>query len=89
MMALSVAYQQERPNVEAGDMTALVIRTLGMILGKMVRDDGGIGGVGGIGGIGGVLTKRYFILTQSITMASQVLIEVLEVDINNSCYALT
>ena len=34
-----MAYQRERPNVEAGDLTVLVIRALGLILGKMVRDD--------------------------------------------------
>jgi len=34
-----MAYQRERPNVEAGDLTVLVIRASGLILGKMVRDD--------------------------------------------------
>ena len=38
-MALSVAYQQERPNVEAADLTVLVIRALGLVVGKMIRDE--------------------------------------------------
>jgi hypothetical protein len=85
MMALSVAYQQERPNVEAADIgdlcrpTTLVIRAMGLILGKMIREEGGIGGVGGIGGI---VTKRYFVLTKTITSAAQAITEVQELDID-------
>ena len=59
--------------------TALVIRALGMIVGKLVRDEGGIGGVGGIGGI---VTKRYFIMTKTITSAAQAITEVQELDID-------
>ena len=49
MMALSVAYQAERPNVETSDMTALVIRALGMVVGQSVKEDGDNGDVGDVG----------------------------------------
>jgi len=39
MNALSLSYQAERPNVEANDLTVLVIRALGLIVGRMVRED--------------------------------------------------
>ena len=79
MMALSVAYQRERSNVEADDLTALVIRALGMIVGKMVRDDRDISDVSDSSDVS---TKRHFVLTSLITAASQKLVEVLELDIN-------
>ncbi len=78
-MALSVAYQQERPNVEAADLTALVIRALGLIVGKMVRDDSGVSGVRDVSG---VHNKRYFIPTSLTAAAAQKLVETLELDID-------
>jgi hypothetical protein len=39
MCALAEAYQGERPNVEMSDLTALVIRALGLIVGKMAKDE--------------------------------------------------
>jgi hypothetical protein len=78
MMALSVAYQKERQNVEANDLTALVIRALGMIGGKLIRDEGELGDRGDRGELN---RKRYFLLTATITQASQGLAEILEQDI--------
>jgi len=36
-VAGGLTYQAERPNVAAGDLTGLVIRALGMLVGKIVR----------------------------------------------------
>src|SRR5690606_5130303 len=79
MMALSVAYQKERPNVEAADLTALVIRALGMILGKITRD---AGEVGDICEDGEVYRRTYYLLTSTITAAAQVIAEAHELDMN-------
>ena len=79
MMALSVAYQQERPNVEAGDMTALVIRALGMIVGKLVRNEGELSEHSEHSEL---YRKRYFILTSIIAAAAQLLIQTNELDID-------
>ena len=79
MMALSVAYQQERPNVEAADMTALVIRALGFLLGKMIRDGGDNGD---IAVDGDVYRRPHFIPTQIVTAVTQKLMEINEIDIN-------
>ncbi len=65
--------------------TALVIRALGMIVGKLVRDEGGIGGVSAVSGVSGVSAvsgERKFILTEWITQAAQTLIEAFEIDIS-------
>ncbi len=78
-MALSVAYQEERQNVEGDDVTALVIRALGMLVGKLVKHTGDQGDVGVPGDPNKV---RYFLLTALITQASQGLAEVLELDLN-------
>lgn len=79
MMDLSVAYRQERPNVEAADLTALVIRALGLVLGKMIRDEG----TGCTGGTGGTRhTAQFFLTTELVTIASQSLIEAYEIEIN-------
>ena len=79
MMALSVAYQQERPNVEAADLTSLVIRAMGMIIGRIFRTELVVSEVNTLSE---VYKKRQFILTTTITHASQALAEVLELDIN-------
>lgn len=79
MMALSVAYQKERPNVEADDLTAVVIRALGMILGKMIKDDSGISGISDRSGI---RNKGYFLPTQLITAAAHAIVEAHEMDID-------
>jgi len=68
MMALSVAYQRERQNVEADDLTSLVIRALGMIVGKLIRDDSDISDVSDSSDVS---TKRHVVLTSLITAASQ------------------
>ena len=58
---------------------APVVRALGMIVGKLVRD----GGDRGDRGNRGDLTKAsYFLLTATITQASQRLVELLELTIN-------
>ena len=66
MMALSVAYQEERPNVEAADLTALVIRALGLIVGKLVRDEGTNGTDGTDGTKSSMFQIAYFITTDLI-----------------------
>jgi hypothetical protein len=67
MMALSVAYQRERQNVEGDDLTSLVIRALGMIVGKIVRDDGAISAVSAISAI---RKERRFLPTMLVTGGS-------------------
>lgn len=79
MMALSVSYQRERQNVEADDLTALVIRALGMLIGKLVKEEGDLGDRGDPGDL---ISKRYFLLTALLTQAAQGLAELLEQDIN-------
>ena len=79
MMALSVAYQQERPNVEAADLTGLVIRALGMIMGKLVKDEGELSELSEHSEL---YRKRYFILTSTIASAAQLLIQANELDID-------
>ena len=39
MCALAEAYQGERPNAETSDLTALIIRALALIVGKMAKDE--------------------------------------------------
>ena len=80
MMALEVAYQKERQNVEGNDLTVLVIRAMGMLVGKLMRYQGDLGDLGDRGDLSKV---RYFLLTALITQASQGLAEVLELDLNN------
>ena len=85
MMNLSVAYQKERPNVEAGDLTAVVISALGIILGKMTKDDSSISPVKSVSSVNNMKDaskKPYFIPTSMITSGVQVLIEHNEIDIN-------
>ena len=79
MMALSVAYQQERPNVEAADMTRLVIMALGMIIGKKVKD---ISDVCDVCDTSDVYRLSHFLLTALITQAAQLLLNHFELDIN-------
>ena len=79
MMALSEAYQAERPNVETADLTGLVIRALGMIVGKMVRDESA---VSAIKTVSAVSSKRSYVATNLITAAAQTLVESNEMDIS-------
>ena len=79
MMALSVAYQRERQNVEGDDLTSLVIRALGMIVGKIVRDDGAVSAVKSISAI---KKEIRFIPTVLVTGAAHSLIGAYEIDIN-------
>ena len=79
MNALSLSYQAERPNVEANDLTVLVIRALGLIVGRMVREDSDISDISTISDI---RSRRRFIPTALITGAAQQIAEVHEVDIN-------
>ena len=60
MVALSVAYQKERQKVEADEPTSLVIWALGMIVGKLIRDDSDISDVSDSSDVS---TKRHFVLT--------------------------
>ena len=57
-------------------MTALVIRALGMIVGKLVRDEGELSEHSEL------YRKRYFILTSIIAAAAQLLIQTNELDID-------
>ena len=45
MYALAEVYQGERPNGEVSDLTVLVIRALGLIVGQMMRDAGDVSDV--------------------------------------------
>lgn len=79
MMALSVAYQRERQNVEGDDLTSLVIRALGMIVGKLVRDGCTVSTVSTISTI---RKETRFIPTVLVTGAAHSLIGAYEIDIN-------
>ncbi|HRO25343.1 MAG TPA: hypothetical protein PLR07_13730, partial [Promineifilum sp.] len=86
MMALSVAYQEERPNVEVADLTALVIRALGLIVGRIVRDGLVVSVVSDVSDVNNgseVYQKQHFLLSHTITAAAQALIEVHDLDINH------
>ena len=84
MMALSVAYQQERPNVEAADIgdscrpKALVIRSMGMILGKLIKDEANTTSTTCTTST--TTNKSYFVPTYLVTGAVQTLIEAFEYD---------
>ena len=80
MGSLSLAYQSERPNVETSDLTALVIRALGMIVGKMAKDEREQAAVSAVSAVAAVKSMRHFIATDTITAAAQTLIEVQELD---------
>ena len=73
------AYQTERPNVEVSDLTALVIRALGMIVGQMMREAGTTGTTNATGTTRSV---SWFIPTALITSAAQQIAEVQEIDIS-------
>jgi hypothetical protein len=75
-----MAHQQERPNVEQSDLTVLVIRALGLILGHTIKTELVISDVNTVSD---VYRKRHFLLTTTITSASQALITALELDINS------
>ena len=79
MMALSEAYQAERPNVETADLTGLVIRALGMVVGKMVRDEGAVSAVRTVSAVS---SMRRYMATNLITAAAQSLVESYEMDIS-------
>jgi hypothetical protein len=70
-------YQEERTNVEVTDLTVLVIRALGLIIGQHVKDGGGVRGVKVVGGVS---TTRCFVLTALVTSAAQRLNETLKLD---------
>jgi len=80
MRDLSVAYQGERPNVEVSDLTALVIRALGMLMGKMVKDERAEADNAAVSSNAAVYSVNRFIATDTITAAAQVLIEAQELD---------
>ena len=77
LMALSEGYQAERPNVETSDMMALVIRALGTIVGKMVKESAATNNEDG------EYRKQHFLTTTLITSAAQQIVEVEEIDIHN------
>ncbi len=79
MMALSVAYQQERPNVEAADLTGLVIQAVGFLLGRIRQNEFGTSEVSETSE---GYTKRYHLLTATITQAVQAVAQVQEIDIH-------
>lgn len=78
MMALSVAYQQERSNVEAADMTALVIRALGFLLGRI---GSGEFVTSEVSEASEGYNKRHHLLTATITQSAQAVAHVQEIDI--------
>lgn len=80
MNNLAMIYQVERPNVEVADLTALVIRAPGMIVGKLIREDFTISTVSTVSTVS---SKSYFVATTLITSAAQMLIEALELDFNS------
>ena len=59
--------------------TGLVIRALGLIVGRLVRDEGDMGDMGDMGDI---RRKSHLLLTTLITQAAQMLLEAHELDIN-------
>ena len=64
----------ERPNVEMSNLTALVIRALGLIVGQRVREQGVVGDSKTTGDIrygSGVRSMKMFIPTSLITDAVQ------------------
>ena len=65
--------------MEAADLTSLVIRAMGMIIGRIFRTELVVSEVNTLSE---VYKKRQFILTTTVTHASQALAEVLELDIN-------
>ncbi len=74
MCALAEAYQKKRPNVEVSDLTVLVIRALGLIVGQRVREMGVIGDsrtTGDIRNVSSVRSTKMFIPTSLITDAVQ------------------
>jgi len=79
MMALSVAYQKERSSVEESDLTILVIRALGLVVGKTVREQLGVRDVSDGSD---VYRMNSFFLTSTITTACQAFVVAMELDIN-------
>ena len=61
-------------------LTALVIRALGLLVGKMVKDDRGMADVADVKTVTGVNTMRRCIATETITLAAQALVETHELD---------
>ena len=85
MGSLSLAYQKERPNVETSDLTVLVIRALGLIVGRMIRGEGvksDEGDTGDTRSSSDTRYKKWFIQTSLITGAAQQIAEVHEVDMS-------
>jgi hypothetical protein len=80
MEKLSVAYQEERPNVETADLTALVIQALGMVVGKMVREKQAEAAIAAVSANAAVLRVKYFVPTDTLTAAAHLLIESQELD---------
>jgi len=71
--------------VEASDLTALVIRALGLIVGKMIAEARaqGVAGVAGVAGVtGDTRSKQWFVQTALVTGAAQQIAEALELDMN-------
>ena len=54
----AAADQSERPAVAVSGLTALVIRALGLLVGKMVKDDRGMADVADVKTVTGVNTMR-------------------------------
>ena len=52
----------------------LVIRALGLIVGKIVRDEGGGSDLSDLGDLSDVYRKTFFLLTEVITQAAHVLL---------------
>ena len=80
MERLAVDYQKERPGLEMSDLTGLVIRALGVLIGQQLKADeaGRISGVNGVSGMKGA----HEFATKSITDAAKKLAEDEEMDID-------
>lgn len=80
MEKLAVDYQQERPNLEMSDLTGLVIRALGVLIGQALKADeaGRVSGVSDVSGI----RRTYALPTKNITDAAKKLVEDEEMDMD-------
>lgn len=77
---LAVDYQRERPNLEMSDLTGLVIRAMGILIGQQL-EAGEVGRVSGVNGVSGV-KGAYQLSTKSITDAARKIVEDEEMDID-------
>ena len=78
MEQLAMNYQRERPNLEMSDLTGLVIRAMGVLIGQELRADDA-GRVSGVNGVSGI-KRAYSLSTKSITDTAKKIVEDEEMD---------